>query len=244
MCEIDQFCDSSHGTLALAPIFIPFVRRTMRCTKESLLIVDDEPSIRLMLSELLAMDGYTTRSAEDGFSALAEIRREVPDLLLSDLNMPGMSGFELLRVVRRQFPSIRVIAMSGAFSGDEIPSGVSADAFYQKGRGCGDLLKMMKSLPPPDRWTQQPVAAPSPVWVARYQHNDAGEGYATIECPECLGSFPQALNGTIDPISETDCLYCGSPVRYTIFHADDLAFLLPLHHERFSPPPRAARSNN
>jgi len=216
----------------------------MPCTKESLLIVDDEPSIREVLSELLAMDGYTTRSVEDGFLALAEIRREVPDLLLSDLNMPGMSGFELLRVVRRQFPSIRVIAMSGSFSGDNIPSGVAADAFFQKGRGTTDLLKMMESLPQPERWAQQLGAAPSPVWIARYQRNAAGEGYATIECPECLGTFPKVLNGTIHTINEADCLFCGSPVRYAIFREDDLVFLLPFQHERFAATPRFARSKS
>ena len=60
-------------------------------------------------------DWVSRADAEDGFSALAEIRKEVPDILLSDLNMPRMSGFELLSVVRRRFPSIRTIAMSGAF---------------------------------------------------------------------------------------------------------------------------------
>jgi CheY-like chemotaxis protein len=216
----------------------------MPCAKESLLIVDDEPSIREVLSELLAMDGYTTRSARDGFSALAEIRSEVPDLLLSDLNMPGMSGFELLRVVRRQFPLIRVIAMSGSFSGDKVPSGVPADGFFQKGHGCGDLLKMMKSLPPPARVAQQPVAVPSPVWISRYERNAAGDGYATIECPECLGTFPKVLNGRIHPINEADCLFCGSPVRFAIFQSDDQASLLPSQHERYAATPRCARSKN
>ena len=216
----------------------------MPCTKESLLIVDDAPSIRVSLSEFLASDGYTTRSAEDGSSALAEIRREVPDLLLSDLNMPGMSGFQLLRVVRRQFPSIRVIAMSGAFSGDEIPSGVSADGFFQKGRGIDDLLRIMKFLPQPARLAQQPAAAPPPVWIARYQRNADGEGYATIECPECLGTFPEVLNDPIDPVSKTDCIYCGSPVRYAIFQADDLLFMLPFKRERFAQTPHTTRSRN
>jgi CheY-like chemotaxis protein len=135
--------------------------------KASLLIVDDALPIRMVLSQILASNGYRTRSAQEGFSALIEIRREVPDFLISDLNMPGMSGFELLRVVRREFPSITVIAMSGAFSGDQVPSGVTADAFFQKGCDFGSLLKMMKSLPPPERWAQQPDSAPAPVRIPR-----------------------------------------------------------------------------
>jgi len=206
----------------------------MPAAKASLLIVDDALSIRMSLSQILARNGYTARSAEDCVSALAEIRREVPDYLISDLNMPGMSGFELLRVVRRQFPSIRAIAMSGAFLGDEVPSGVAADAFFQKGRGFVDLLKMIKSLPQPDRWAQRHAAAPPPVWISKYQLNASGEGYATIECSECLGTFPKAPNGSINPINEADCLFCGSLVRYTIIQSDDPASLLPFEHEQSS----------
>jgi CheY-like chemotaxis protein len=71
------------------------------------------------------------RSASDGFSALALIQELVPQVLLSDLNMPGMSGFELLSVVRRVHPAIFVIATSGSFSGKSGPHGI-ADAFYEK----------------------------------------------------------------------------------------------------------------
>jgi CheY-like chemotaxis protein len=85
--------------------------------KRKLLIVDDEVSLRSSLSQIFTTFGYSVRSAEDGFSALAAMRNEIPDILLSDLNMPGMSGFELLSVVRRRFPAIQVIAMSGAFFG-------------------------------------------------------------------------------------------------------------------------------
>jgi hypothetical protein len=155
-----------------------------------------------------------------------------------------MSGFELLRLVRRQFPSIRVIAMSGAYSGDKIPSGVAADAFYEKGRGIADLLKIMRILPQPERSAQQSGAAPSPVWIARFQRNASGEGYTTLECPECLGTFPKVLNGTIYPINEENCLFCGYPVRYSIFQAGDLAFLLPFQYERFAATPRFAGSRS
>jgi DNA-binding NtrC family response regulator len=117
-------------------------------TLATLLIVDDESSIRESLSQVLTEIGYRVRSAEDGFSALREIMNEAPELLLSDLNMPGISGFELLSEVRRRFPAIRAIAMSGSFCGDEAPTGVAADGFYQKGSSVAALLRMMETLPP------------------------------------------------------------------------------------------------
>jgi CheY-like chemotaxis protein len=127
-----------------------------------LLIVDDEPSIRYSLTCVLTEIGYNVRSAEDGFSALLEIRNEVPEILLSDLNMPGMSGFELLSEVRRQFPAIQTIAMSGAFSGDEVPSGIAADGFFQKGSSMGSLLRLMGGLHRRDEtFSNQPGREPA-----------------------------------------------------------------------------------
>jgi CheY-like chemotaxis protein len=85
------------------------------------------------MSMVLTEIGYSVRSAQDGFSALVEIRKDVPDIILSDLNMPGMSGFELLSVVRRRFPSIRVIAMSGAFSAMKCLPELTPTPFIRKG---------------------------------------------------------------------------------------------------------------
>jgi CheY-like chemotaxis protein len=83
--------------------------------KASLLVVDDEPSVRVSLSLVLTEIGFSVRSAQDRISALRELRVEIPNILLSDLSMPGMSGFEFLQVVHQRFPEISVIAMSGAF---------------------------------------------------------------------------------------------------------------------------------
>src|SRR5580704_7684918 len=98
------------------------------------------------MSVLLEELGYSVRFAEDGHSALQEIRRESPDILLSDLKMPRMSGFELLINVRRSFPAIQVIATSGSFSGNDVPDGVLADAFYPKGGSASALLRILRSL--------------------------------------------------------------------------------------------------
>jgi CheY-like chemotaxis protein len=207
----------------------------------TLLIVDDEPSIRSSLSQILTENGYHVRSAADGLSALDEIRREAPEILISDLNMPGMSGFGLLAVVRRRFPEIQVIAMSGAYSGHEVPPGVAADAFLQKGGGIGPLLKIMRSLPRPERMAWQTHAAPPPVWVSIYQRNSDGEGHVTIECPDCMGTFPKVLNRAFNTISETNCLYCGNLVSYAVVQPDDQnlvqKFLLPFQRSHSTPAP-------
>jgi CheY-like chemotaxis protein len=166
----------------------------------------------LVLNEI----GYSVRSAEDGFSALRELRLEIPDVLLSDLNMPGMSGFELLSVVRRRFPAIQTIAMSGAFSGDEVPSGVAADAFYQKGSSLGSLLRILETLPQPERVRPNRPAAPVPIRIQRSGDGASGTPYVTISCPECLRSFPQPLDGSSCPIREANCTYCHCVIRYAV----------------------------
>ena len=193
-------------------------------TRAKLLIADDEPTIRLAMSHVLTEIGYQVRSAQDGFSALAEMRRETPDILLSDLNMPGMSGFELLSVVRRRFPAVQTIAMSGAFHGDEVPSGVAADAFYQKGSSVGSLLRIMESLPVAERpLIHQPLSALAPVWIQRSGNNASGELYCTIACPECLRAFSQALGDSGSQMWKTDCVYCGCSIPCAIVQQADLA---------------------
>jgi CheY-like chemotaxis protein len=119
---------------------------TMSNVKVKLLIVDDDRSLRMSLSQLFTELGHSVRSAEDGSSALLEIREEVPDIILSDLNMPGMSGFELLSIVRRRFPAIHVIAMSGRCCGDDVLSGIAADAFFQKGTNLSSLLQTVHAM--------------------------------------------------------------------------------------------------
>src|SRR5579863_3860449 len=127
----------------------------MSDAKTRILIVDDDRSVRTSMAMALAEIGYCVRTAYDGASALEDIPEHLPDILLSDLNMPGISGFELLTVVRREFPRLLTVAMSGAFHGNEVPSGVVADAFYQKGSSIASLVMVLNSLPQKDRTLTQ-----------------------------------------------------------------------------------------
>ena len=135
--------------------------------KERLLVADDDPFIRCSLSAALADIGFQVSLAVGGVSALLEIEREIPDILLSDLHMPGMSGFELLIVVRQRYPTIHTIAMSGAFSGNEVPSGVAADAYYNKGSSLGALLQIIAALPKDEHTHLHAEVAETHPWLRR-----------------------------------------------------------------------------
>jgi len=86
-------------------------------------VVDDEVNARTALVELLRDEGYATESAADGFKALGKMADFAPDLILTDLKMPGMDGIQLLGRIREQEPDLPVVVMT-AFG--EVETAVSA----------------------------------------------------------------------------------------------------------------------
>lgn len=129
----------------------------MTTEKRKVLIVDDEKSIRTLLSLIIGdMAKYLVSVAEDGTSALQSIERDPPDILLTDVHMPGMTGLDLMAAVRNRFPNVRVVAMSGTYAGNEIPQDLGADSFFLKnGRNWTDLIRILETIgvapsaPPP-----------------------------------------------------------------------------------------------
>lgn len=81
--------------------------------RADILIVDDELAITELITELLEDEGYSVRVVHDGASALLEIIRQLPHLIILDIGLPVMSGEELLRLIRqRGFTSVPIIVMS------------------------------------------------------------------------------------------------------------------------------------
>jgi CheY-like chemotaxis protein len=195
--------------------------------KGQVLVVDDEASVRNTTSMLLKCAGYDVCTAETGFDALLQLANELPDIIISDLNMPQMSGFEFLSVVRRRFPDIPVIAVSGAYdSGDQVPGGVIADAFYSKGgHNPEELLRTVAELISTrvaraiDHHRQS-----APVWIPRNGKDSKGVPFIVLTCTQCLRSFPlSVLRENVQEIQETPCLFCVHPVRYIIDFSVDVA---------------------
>lgn len=77
-----------------------------------MLIVDDEANARAALSEILREEGYETETAADGFKALGRLANFTPDLILTDLKMPGLDGIGLLREARTAAPSAALVVMT------------------------------------------------------------------------------------------------------------------------------------
>ena len=179
-----------------------------------ILLVDDEPSLRLIGKLLLEAQGYEVLCAEDGFEGLATLKKALPDLIISDLRMPNMNGFEFLSVVRRRFPMIPVIVISGEFSGLSVPESVLADAFFPKGAFAphelfSTICDLVHELP-----TRPKAGTPNraAVWVK----ND--KGTIAVTCSECLRTFP-VLN-VAKGANQAECDFCSSIVPFEIIGND------------------------
>ncbi|HWX54708.1 MAG TPA: response regulator [Verrucomicrobiae bacterium] len=188
--------------------------------KHEILVVDDDEGVRDSLALLLQSSGYDVRSAVHGFDALLQLRSALPTVIISDLNMPQMSGFEFLSVVRRRFPQISVIAMSGAYPSDDVaPGGVIADVFYAKGRNDPqELLKVVATLIQTSAAREAAHQKESaPVWTPRNGKDSQGIPYVVLTCTECLRSFPIGVcTEDLQKIQETACVFCPNTVRYII----------------------------
>lgn len=87
--------------------------RAIELSAISILVVDDEASIRKTLEGVFADEGYDTLHASDGETALALIAKENPSLVLLDIWMPGMDGIETLQKIKESYPDLPVVMMSG-----------------------------------------------------------------------------------------------------------------------------------
>ncbi len=105
-----------------------------------ILFVDDEERLRVTTKAILESQGYDVLCAKDGIDGLAALKGSLPDLIISDLQMPNMNGFEFLAVIRQRFPQLPVIVISGEFDENDVPNNLPADAFFEKSEYTPDQL--------------------------------------------------------------------------------------------------------
>jgi CheY-like chemotaxis protein len=213
-----QAKDRLHFDTAFAEGAAPQEEAMPNPAKWQILVVDDDPSVRESVAMSLMAAGYDVVAAEDGFRALSQLRKKLPDVVLSDLEMPGMSGFELLSVVRRRFPQISTVAMSGAYVGNAVPFGVIADGFFGKGGQSKNLLRTIQRLllTAPARSSDH-YRECAPAWIPRNGNDSKARPYVVLTCAECLRAFSMNLmEGTSGEVLEIPCRFCHSMNRYII----------------------------
>ncbi|MDQ2833142.1 MAG: response regulator [Acidobacteriota bacterium] len=173
-----------------------------------ILVVEDDLTLLELARRMLESKGYEVLGAEDGFEGLTALKRSLPDVIISDLRMPNMNGFEFLSVVRRRFPSIPVIVISGEFSGLNVPESVLADAFFPKGPYRPEELfdkieEFLIELPTRPRIGKPHKAA---IWVKN------STDMVAVTCTECLRTFP--VPHAPPGINEVECDFCSCMIRF------------------------------
>lgn len=98
--------------------------------KKVILVADDSPTIRKFVTFTLSARGFSIVSASDGMEALEKLPGESVDLIITDLNMPNVDGFELIRTVRKNdaYHQLPIIILSSLGSDDDIKEGIECGA--------------------------------------------------------------------------------------------------------------------
>jgi len=117
-------------------------------TKGSILVVDDEDALRTVLSSELMNEGYEVHTAADGDEAVGELGKVAFDLVLLDIKMPRMNGFEVLKHIKQNHEKTKVVMLTGfADLKNAIESKkLGADDFVSKPYDLVDLLTTIERV--------------------------------------------------------------------------------------------------
>jgi putative two-component system response regulator len=169
-------------------------------TSARILVVDDDPKVRAVLERVLLKDGHTIETAENGHAALAAIERRPPDVVLTDVTMPGMDGFELcqrlkMNVVTRLIP---VVMVTGLSDRDNRIKGVDlgADEFLTKPVDPQELRARIRSLMRIKRYTDDLDSAAS-IIMAMAVMVEARDGHSEGHCYR-MANYATALGRQLE----------------------------------------------
>jgi two-component system NtrC family response regulator/two-component system nitrogen regulation response regulator GlnG len=81
--------------------------------RASVLVVDDQSDLAQMMASMIKRDGHEVRVATSGPAAVAAVEQRVPDLVLTDLGMPGMSGLDLAEALHERWPKLPIALVTG-----------------------------------------------------------------------------------------------------------------------------------
>ena len=120
----------------------------MSAPEARLLVVDDEPNIRDLLAESLRFAGFEVVTASDGLEAVAAATRERPDLVVLDVMMPGIDGFEVVRRLRAEGTRVPVLFLTARDDKADAITGltVGGDDYVTKPFSLGEVVARIRAL--------------------------------------------------------------------------------------------------
>ncbi|ANU10034.1 sporulation initiation phosphotransferase F [Planococcus antarcticus DSM 14505] len=115
---------------------------------KTILIVDDQPGIRLLLKEVFSKEGYRAIAAGSGIEALEKVQEACPELVLLDMKIPGMDGIEILKRLKKSNPAIHVIMMTAYGELDLIKESMNwgAERYFTKPFDVFEVRDAVKQL--------------------------------------------------------------------------------------------------
>jgi len=115
---------------------------------KTILVVDDHANVRTLLKDYLAEHGYRVVTARDGAEALAVAHREQPELILLDVMMPNLDGFEFLKVYRKEHNAPIILLTARLAEADKVRGlELGADDYVTKPFGMQELVPRRRCLP-------------------------------------------------------------------------------------------------
>jgi DNA-binding response OmpR family regulator len=116
---------------------------------KKILIIDDEEDVSRLLSVRLRSKGFATTTYSDGLTAVEAVRRTQPDLLILDIHLPGITGFEICKTLRQsqEFATLPVLFFSADVAQKEdCLHEVGAQGFIKKPYDAADVLNLIQSI--------------------------------------------------------------------------------------------------
>ena len=117
----------------------------------TVLVIDDDPTMVESLALMLEDHGFRVLTANDGLQGLEVFREQRPAVVLTDILMPEQDGIGAILQMRREWPAVKIIAISGAGRVGKsdflsIAGKLGADATFEKGHNAGELVELLKAM--------------------------------------------------------------------------------------------------
>ena len=169
-----------------------------------IMVVEDDASLREIYGIRITAEGYDVVSAGDGEEALAMAVREKPDLILSDVMMPKISGFDMLDILRTtpETANIKVVMMTALSAEDQRQRGerLGADRYLVKSQvGIEDVINTIHEVLG-DRAAPAPAAAPDPAAAPAAQPELNAAAAPAPEATVAPSPAPQAPAQSVSPV--------------------------------------------